>query len=67
MKIVVDAESDVILGGTILGTGGGEAIHTIIDVMANGATVKRLRETMQIHPTVSELIPTLASELRTVA
>ena len=66
MEIVVDAESDVILGGTILGTGGDEVIHTIVDMMANGATAKRLRETMHIHPTVSELIPTIAGELRTV-
>ena len=66
MEIVVDAERDVILGGTIFGTGGDEAIHTILDMMANGATAKRLSETMHIHPTVSELIPTIASDLQTV-
>ncbi|MCW6511169.1 FAD-containing oxidoreductase [Lichenifustis flavocetrariae] len=67
MEIVADADSDAILGGTILGTSGDEAIHTILDMMANGATATRLRETMHIHPTVSELIPTIAGELRTVA
>ena len=65
MEIVVDADSDAILGGTIFGTGGDEAIHTILDMMANGATAAKLRGTMHIHPTVSELIPTIAGELKT--
>ena len=65
MEIVVDADSDAILGGTILGTGGDEAIHTILDMMANGATATKLAHTVHIHPTVSELIPTIAGELRT--
>jgi len=63
MEIVVDAETDTILGGTILGTGGDEAIHVILDMMANGATADRLRRTVHIHPTVSELLPTIAGEL----
>ncbi|UAK23343.1 FAD-containing oxidoreductase [Sphingomonas nostoxanthinifaciens] len=64
MEIVVDADSDLILGGTIFGTGGDEAIHTILDMMANHATATTLRRTMHIHPTVSELIPTIAGELK---
>ena len=64
MEIVIDAESDRIFGGTILGTSGDEAIHTILDMMANGAPADRLRRTMHIHPTVSELIPTIAGEAR---
>jgi pyruvate/2-oxoglutarate dehydrogenase complex dihydrolipoamide dehydrogenase (E3) component len=64
MEIVVDADSDAILGGTILGTGGDEAIHVILDMMANGTTATKLRQTMHIHPTISELIPTIAGELR---
>ena len=64
MEIVVDADTDRIIGGTILGTGGDEAIHTILDMMANGATADRLRRTMHIHPTVSELVPTIAGEAR---
>ena len=64
MEIVVDADTDVILGGTILGTGGDEAIHAILDMMANDATATRLRQTMHIHPTVAELIPTIAGELK---
>jgi len=67
MEIVVDADSDVILGGTIFGTGGDEAIHTILDMMSNGATATKLRRTVHIHPTISELIPTIAGELRVPA
>ncbi|WP_395397733.1 FAD-containing oxidoreductase [Novosphingobium sp. BL-8A] len=63
MEIVVDAATDEILGGTILGTSGDEAIHSILDMMANGATADRLRRTVHIHPTVSELIPTIAGSL----
>lgn len=63
MEIVVDASSDLILGATIIGTGGDEAIHGVLDMMANGATADRLRRTMHIHPTISELLPTIAGEL----
>ena len=62
MEIVIDAETDRILGGTILGTGGDEAIHAILDMIANDATADRLRRTVHIHPTVSELLPTIAGE-----
>lgn len=64
MEIVVDAATDRILGATILGTGGDEAVHAVLDMMANGATADRLRRTMHIHPTVAELLPTIAGELR---
>lgn len=63
MEIVVDAETNRILGGTILGTSGDEAIHCILDMMANDATADRLRQTVHIHPTVSELLPTIAGSL----
>lgn len=62
MRIVVDGDTDEILGGTILGPGGDEAIHTILDTMAAGATRTTLQRTMHIHPTVSELVPTIAGE-----
>jgi pyruvate/2-oxoglutarate dehydrogenase complex dihydrolipoamide dehydrogenase (E3) component len=64
MKVVVDAETRAILGASILGVGGDEAIHGILDTMAAGATGDALRRTMHIHPTVSELIPTLLGELK---
>lgn len=64
MKIVVDGESDLILGAAILGVGGDEAIHSILNVMVAGRTATSLQRTMHIHPTVSELIPTIAGELK---
>jgi pyruvate/2-oxoglutarate dehydrogenase complex dihydrolipoamide dehydrogenase (E3) component len=59
MKIVIDGDSRRILGAAILGTGGDEAIHGVIDVMNAGATADALRWAVPIHPTVSELLPTL--------
>lgn len=64
MKIVVDARTDRILGASILGVGGDEAIHAILDSMAAGMPHPALRRTVHIHPTVSELIPTLLGELK---
>jgi pyruvate/2-oxoglutarate dehydrogenase complex dihydrolipoamide dehydrogenase (E3) component len=63
MKVIVDARSNLILGAAILGVGGDEAIHCVIDVMAAKAPYTTLQHTMHIHPTVSELIPTLLGEL----
>ena len=63
MKIVVDAESRRILGAAILGTGGDEAIHGVIDIMNAGLTDDASRA-VPIHPTVSELIPTMLGEMR---
>ena len=64
MKVVVDAETDAILGGAILGVGGDEAIHGIIDMMSADQPVSALRWAVPIHPTVSELIPTILGELQ---
>ena len=64
MKIVVDAETQKILGAAILGTGGDEAIHGVLDIMHAGVTCDVLQHAVPIHPTVSELIPTMLSELR---
>jgi pyruvate/2-oxoglutarate dehydrogenase complex dihydrolipoamide dehydrogenase (E3) component len=63
MKIVVDAESEEILGASVLGTGGDEVIHGILDMMYARAPYPVLRRAMHIHPTVSELIPTILGEL----
>ena len=59
MKVVVDAETRQILGAAILGTGGDEAVHGILDVMNLHGTADQLQWAVPIHPTVSELIPTL--------
>ena len=64
MKILVDAESKKILGAALLGIEGDEAIHSIIDIMAAGAPYTTIQRAMHIHPTVSELIPTLLEGLK---
>jgi len=58
IKIVVDAESKQILGAAILGTGGDEVVHSILDVMYAKAPYTLIKRAMHIHPTVSELLPT---------
>jgi len=63
MKMVVDADTRHILGAAILGTGGDEAIHGILDMMNAAQPVSTLRWAVPIHPTVSELIPTLLGDL----
>ena len=67
MKVVVDAETKEILGAAILGVGGDEAIHGILDVMSAKAPYTMLQRTMHIHPTVSELIPTMLGDLKSLA
>ena len=64
MKILVDADSREILGASILGTGGDEVIHCILDVMYARAPYTVLQRAMHIHPTVSELVPTLLGDLK---
>lgn len=64
MKIVVDAESKEILGAAILGVGGDEVIHSILDVMYAKAPYTVIQRAMHIHPTVSELVPTMLGELK---
>ena len=63
MKVLVDAETKKILGAMILGTGGDEAIHCILDAMYADAPFTTLTHAMHIHPTVSELIPTMLESL----
>lgn len=64
MKVVVDADSRQILGAAILGTGGDEAIHGILDIMYAKEPYTTLQRAVHIHPTVSELIPTVLGELQ---
>jgi pyruvate/2-oxoglutarate dehydrogenase complex dihydrolipoamide dehydrogenase (E3) component len=67
MKILVDPDTRQILGASILGTGGDEVIHCILDLMYAKAPYTVLQHAMHIHPTVSELIPTMLAELRPLA
>jgi pyruvate/2-oxoglutarate dehydrogenase complex dihydrolipoamide dehydrogenase (E3) component len=64
MKIAVDADTQQILGAAILGVGGDEAIHCILDVMYAKAPYTVLQRSVHIHPTVAELIPTVLGELK---
>ncbi len=63
MKIIVEADTGQILGATFLGTGADEYIHSIIDMMYAGAPYTTVRDAVHIHPTVSELIPTMLEQL----
>jgi pyruvate/2-oxoglutarate dehydrogenase complex dihydrolipoamide dehydrogenase (E3) component len=64
MKVLVDAETKQILGASILGTGGDEAVHCIIDTMYAKAPYTNIQHAVHIHPTVSELLPTVFGDLK---
>jgi pyruvate/2-oxoglutarate dehydrogenase complex dihydrolipoamide dehydrogenase (E3) component len=64
MKILIDAETKKILGATILGIGGDEVIHSLLDVMYADAPYTVIQRAMHIHPTVAELIPTMLGNLK---
>jgi pyruvate/2-oxoglutarate dehydrogenase complex dihydrolipoamide dehydrogenase (E3) component len=64
MKVLIDADSHQILGAAILGTTGDEVIHSILDVMYARAAYTVIQRAMHIHPTVSELVPTMLGELQ---
>ena len=64
MKITVDANTREILGAAILGVGGDEAIHCLIDTMYAKAPYSVVQRAVHIHPTVSELLPTVLGELK---
>jgi pyruvate/2-oxoglutarate dehydrogenase complex dihydrolipoamide dehydrogenase (E3) component len=63
MKICVDAETKQILGAAILGVGGDEVIHVLLDVMYAKAPYMVVQRAMHIHPTVAEYLPTVLSKL----
>jgi pyruvate/2-oxoglutarate dehydrogenase complex dihydrolipoamide dehydrogenase (E3) component len=67
MKIVADAETRQILGAAFLGIEGDEAIHGIIDAMNAKTPYPALQWSVPIHPTVSELIPTLIGDLKSAS
>jgi pyruvate/2-oxoglutarate dehydrogenase complex dihydrolipoamide dehydrogenase (E3) component len=64
MKVLVDAQTKQIIGAAILGIEGDEALHTFIDIMTAGAPYPTLQYAMHIHPTISELVPTLLDGLK---
>ena len=66
MKVLADADTREILGAAMLGTGGDEAVHAVLDLMYAGAPVEAMLGAVHIHPTVSELLPTVFGEMRTL-
>lgn len=67
IKITVDAETKQILGAAILGTGGDEVIHVLLDAMYARAPYTVIQRAMHIHPTVAEFLPTVLSKLEPFA
>jgi pyruvate/2-oxoglutarate dehydrogenase complex dihydrolipoamide dehydrogenase (E3) component len=67
MKVLVDQETKQFLGASILGTGGDEAIHCILDLMYAKAPYTVMQRAVHIHPTVSEFLPTMLGELKPLA
>jgi len=67
MKVVVDADTEHILGAALLCIEGDEIVHSLLDVMAARASYKVIQRSVPIHPTVSELIPTLLGQLNEVS
>ena len=64
MKVLVDAQTKRILGATLLCVEADEIIHSLLDIMAADAPYTVIQRCVHIHPTVSELIPTLLGELQ---
>ncbi len=64
MKVLINAETQRIMGAAILGTGGDEAIQSILDVMYADRPYTTIQRAMHIHPTLTELIPTMLGELQ---
>ena len=64
MKVLVDVETKKILGASLLGIECDEVIHSILDVMYAKAPYTVVQRAMHIHPTVTELIPTMLGELK---
>ncbi len=67
MKVLVDQETKQFLGASILGTGGDEVIHCILDLMYAKPPYTVMQQAVHIHPTVSEFIPTMLSEPKPLA
>ncbi len=67
MKVLVDGDTDKILGAVILGLSGDEVVHCVLDVMYSGKPYTTISRAVHIHPTVAELIPTVFQGLRPIS
>jgi pyruvate/2-oxoglutarate dehydrogenase complex dihydrolipoamide dehydrogenase (E3) component len=63
IKIYVDADTKQILGAAILGVGGDEVVHVLLDIMYAKAPYTVIQRAMHIHPTVAEYLPTILAKL----
>lgn len=66
IKLLVDADSEQFLGAAALGLHGDEVVQAISYFMATGASYKVMMETLPVHPTVAEFLPTILGELKPV-
>ena len=64
MRALVDADSNRLLGAVVFGVGGDEIVHSLLDVMYADAPYTTISRAVHIHPTISELIPTMLQELK---
>ncbi|MFN7984629.1 MAG: FAD-containing oxidoreductase [Vicinamibacterales bacterium] len=64
MRAIVDAETKHILGAVVFGVRGDEIVHSLLDVMYAGGSATTVAQAVHIHPTVSELIPTMLQDLK---
>ena len=64
MKVLVDADTKELLGAAILGLNGDEIVHSLLDVMYAKKPYTTISRAMHIHPTVTELVPTLLQSLK---
>jgi pyruvate/2-oxoglutarate dehydrogenase complex dihydrolipoamide dehydrogenase (E3) component len=64
MKVLVDADSKELLGAALLGLNADEIVHSLLDVMYAKKPYTTILRAMHIHPTVTELIPTLLGDLK---
>jgi pyruvate/2-oxoglutarate dehydrogenase complex dihydrolipoamide dehydrogenase (E3) component len=67
LKILVDSETKLILGASLLGVGCDEVVHPLLDVMYARAPYTIVKNAVHIHPTVSELLPTVLGDLKPLA
>ena len=67
IRIIVDGDSEAILGATVFGIAGDEIIAIFSNFMATGASYKIMQQALPVHPTVAELIPTILAGLKPLA
>lgn len=64
IRIIVDGDSEAILGATVFGITGDEIIAVFSNFMATGASYKIMQQALPVHPTVAELLPTILGQLK---